>query len=53
MKKDELNEWYKWLKQYENGYHLSENDKRELLRLNHIVMEKVHKIHNENMLGEL
>jgi len=53
MKKYELIEWYKLLIQLKNGYHLSENDKTELIRLNHLVMEESHKIHNDNMLNNL
>lgn len=50
MNKKELNEWYKLHKQTVNGYHLSNNDKHELVRLNHLIMETTHKIHNDNML---
>ena len=50
MKKKTLNEWYTLYRQVVNGYHLSKHDKMELIRLNHIVMEATHKIHNDNML---
>jgi len=46
-----ISQWLKLVKQYSNGYYLSESDKRELLRLNHLIMELSHKIHNDNMLG--
>lgn len=48
--KELLEQWGKLNSQYENGYHLSDHDKHELVRLNHLLMEKVHKIHNDNML---
>lgn len=51
MKKQELNEWYQLLKQIKNGYHLSNEDKQQLIRLNHRVMEESHKIHNDSMLN--
>ena len=52
MKKQELNDWYKLNKQMINGYHLSSSDWSELARLNHLVMEASHKIHNDNMLQD-
>lgn len=48
-----LNEWYTLRNQVVNGWHLSDSDKRELIRLNHIVMEAAHKIHNDNMIDGL
>ena len=51
MTKTQLNEWFVLLKQLKNGYHLSESDKQELIRLNHLIMEETHKIHNDNMLS--
>lgn len=41
--------WFNLYKQYKNGYHMSDNDIRELVRLNHIIMEPVHNVHNESM----
>jgi len=52
MNKKELNQWYALLKQVKNGYHMSDNDKRELLSLNHRLMEDVHDIHNKSMLDK-
>lgn len=46
----ELKEWYTLYLQYINGWHLEPEDKRELLRLNHIVITEVHKVHNDNQL---
>ena len=51
MTKKDLNEWYKLRIQYVNGYHLEPSDWRELVRLNHLVMEASHEIHNHNMLN--
>lgn len=50
MTKETLNEWYELREQVQNGWHMSDSDKKELLRLNHLVMEACHKIHNDNML---
>lgn len=46
-----LNEWIMYYKQYINGYHMSEHDISTFLSLNHSIMEQIHRIHNENMLG--
>ena len=51
MENETLKEWYIFYKQYENGYHLSRHDWREFMRLNHLVMEASHKVHNDNMLS--
>lgn len=53
MTKEELNQWYMLQEQVVNGWHLSGQDKKELLRLNHLVMEASHKIHNDNMMNNL
>ena len=50
MTKDELKEWSILQIQFKNGYHLSKNDWQTLVRLNHLVLEATHKIHNVNML---
>ena len=50
MTKEELKEWYLLREQVVNGWHLEPSDKQQLLRLNHLVMEACHKIHNDNML---
>jgi len=50
MTKQILNDWYKLVRQVKNGYHMSEHDYRELIRLNGEVMEVAHDIHNNNML---
>ncbi len=49
MEKTELLEWFILLKQLDNGYHMEKSDWLELIRLNHIIMEKCHAIHNKNM----
>jgi len=49
MTKTELKEWYTLQLQFKNGYHLSENDWRELVRLNHLIIELSHDIHNASM----
>ena len=53
MTKEELNQWQMLVKQVNNGYHLSNGDKQELLRLTHLVMETANNIHNKNMLDNL
>lgn len=50
MKKEDLNKWYMLYKQVKNGYHMEPIDWRELIRLNHLIMEATHEIHNNNML---
>jgi hypothetical protein len=52
MEKSELLEWYKWYRHYVNGYHMEKSDWQELVRLNHLVMEAVHKVHNDNMMDK-
>jgi hypothetical protein len=49
LTKEILSEWYELRQQIVNGYHLSDSDKKALLRLNHLVMEASHDIHNANM----
>ena len=53
MTKQELNEWFTLYKQVKNGYHMEPHDWRELVRLNHLVMEASHEIHNKNMSGDV
>jgi len=48
----ELLEWLKWYRQYNNSYHMSENDWKELVRLNHLVLDMTHEVHNEDMLKD-
>lgn len=50
MTEQNLIDWFVLVKQVKNGYYLSDNDRQELLRLNHLVMEQAHKIHNDSML---
>ncbi len=50
MKRQTVNEWFNLMKQYQNGYRLSESDWIELKRLNHLVMEKCHEIHNNSQI---
>lgn len=50
MKKEDLNNWYTLYRQKINGYHMSKLDKQDLIRLNHLVMEATHEIHNDHML---
>lgn len=51
MTKKELDIWYKYTKALKNGDYMEKEDYRELIRLNHLVMEASHEIHNKNMLG--
>lgn len=53
MKKQELSQWFTLREQVVNGWHLSDSDKKELIRLNHMVMEAANKIHNDNMIDGL
>lgn len=50
MTKTELKKWFDLRQQIVTGYHLSDQDKRELLQLNHKVMEAANQIHNSSML---
>jgi len=52
MTTQELKQWDTLRKQYKNSYHLSVSDWKELIRLNHLIMEASHDIHNNNMLAE-
>lgn len=49
MTKEQLKQWDMLRRQYINGYHMSDSDKRELISLNHVVMEQANRIHNDNM----
>jgi hypothetical protein len=49
---EELTEWFKWYRQYKNGYHMSKWDWGQFTHLNHKVMELSHEIHNKNMLDK-
>lgn len=53
MTQEELNQWKMLADQVKNGYHLSSQDKTELLILNYKVMEIANRIHNKNMLDDL
>jgi hypothetical protein len=50
LTKEELEQWFTLRQQLVNGYHVSDWDKQELIRLNHLVMEASHEIHNDNMM---
>jgi hypothetical protein len=52
MTKEELEQWWILREQVLNGWHMSENDKKELIRLNHLVLEASQDIHNSNMLED-
>lgn len=51
MKKSDLDNWYKYIKALKNDWHFEPEDKREFVRLNHLVMEQCHRVHNDNMLS--
>jgi len=51
MNEEERKEYFILLNQYKNNYHLSKSDKSELIRLNHLIMEDAHMIHNNNMMN--
>ena len=52
MTKEDLNNWYTLREQVVNGWHMSDSDKKELIRLNHDVLEAASKIHNDHMLDK-
>lgn len=52
MTKQELDQWYELMATIETGEKLNYYDYMELIRLNHLVMEVSHKIHNDNMLRD-
>lgn len=52
LTKEVVNEWYALMIQVKNGYHMSKWDKSNLIRLNHIIMEASHKVHNDTMLDK-
>lgn len=56
MNKQELDQWYRLQKQLRiqriSSWNMDKSDYQELIRLNHLVMEASHKIHNDNMLEE-
>lgn len=45
-----IDRWYKLVLQVNNGYHMEEYDKLEMLRLNHLIMETCHDVYNDSML---
>ena len=53
MTEQDLKEWFKWYRQFKNGYHMSDSDITELLKLNHLLMEACHDVHNTNMIDGL
>ena len=55
MTKKELDKWYLLYRQHKikvAGYFMDNSDYIELVRLNHLVMELCHEVHNENMLAK-
>lgn len=50
LPQEEFHQWYALREQAANDGDLSNSDKSELIRLNHLVMEAAHEIHNANML---
>jgi hypothetical protein len=53
MTQKELIYWFRYSKDLKKGTFLEREDIQELIRLNHLVMEIAHKIHNDNMLNNL
>lgn len=53
MKKKEIDIWFKYQKALKNEEYFEPEDKREFLRINFLIMEEAHKIHNDNMLNIL
>ena len=52
MNEQDLKDFYKLYTKYKNG-NIEVSDLRELLRLNLLVMEVCHEIHNKNMVENL
>lgn len=54
MTKQELNQWYTLLEGElvckQLGFNPPQDEHLELIRLNHLVMEMSHEVHNNNML---
>lgn len=50
MTKKELDIWYKYTIAVKNDWHFEPEDTREMIRLNHLVMEIADKIHNSHMM---
>lgn len=53
MTKKELDQWYLLRKRYLDGELSTRDEEVELVRLNHLIMEASHKIHNDNMIALL
>ena len=54
MAQEELNRWFELYQlNTKTGYKLDKSEIQELVRLNHLVMEATHEIHNKNMLNDL
>lgn len=51
MNKEQLDKWFELITTIKAGVKLNYYDYSELLRLNQLVMEASHKIHNDNMLS--
>lgn len=52
MTREELDKWFDLITTIKTGTKLDYYDYSELLRLNHLVMEEAHLIHNDNMLRQ-
>lgn len=50
MTEEDLKRWWELRQQLVNGWHLSDFDRKELVRLNHLVLEASSQIHNKNMM---
>lgn len=57
MTNEELKQWESFYIRYKNvegnKRPLEKNDWTNFVRLNHLVMEATHDIHNKNMLGDM
>lgn len=51
LSNQDITDWAVYIQQLRNGYHMADHDYKELIRLNYLVMEAAHEIHNDNMLG--
>jgi hypothetical protein len=52
MTQKELIYWFRYSKDLKKGTFMEREDYRKIIRLNHLVMEIAHEIHNNNMLNK-
>jgi hypothetical protein len=50
LTREECAQWFTLWLQVKNGYHMEPSDTQELFRLNFLVMEVAHHLHNGHMM---